>query len=122
MRRNWLEWLILGGSVVVIVALVAYLTLRALAGERPPSVAVEAGVARAEASGTWLVPLLVRNDGGQVAAAVTIEATGTVAGAEETTELTVDLLPAESEREVVASFSGQPEGAVRTRVIGYELR
>ena len=121
MRRNWLEWLILGGSVVVIVTLLAYLTLRALAGERPPSVAVVTGEPRAEASGAWLVPLQVRNEGGRAAAAVTIEATATVAGTDETSELTVDLLPAESERQVVASFSGEPEGPIRTRIVGYEL-
>ena len=121
MRRNWLEWLILGGSVVVIIALLGYLTLRALNGERPASIVVQAAAGRAEVSGAWLVPLRVRNDGDAAAAAVAIEAIATVAGAEETSEVVVDLLPGESERDVVASFGGQPEGAVRTRIVGYEL-
>jgi uncharacterized protein (TIGR02588 family) len=120
-RRNWLEWAILAASVGAIVLLVGYLGVQAIAGDEPPDVRIEAHLdgARETASG-WELPVTVRNDGGLPAAAVTFEATATVAGNEETSELMLDLAAPGTSTDLVVGFSGPPDGEVTFRLIGYE--
>jgi uncharacterized protein (TIGR02588 family) len=122
MKRNWLEWAILVISVVLVVALVGYLLVSGLANDRPAVIRPE--VTPAEAAdgpdGGWLVPLTVRNEGGKAAVSIVIEGTATVAGTEESSELTVDLLAADSEVELILGFSGRPEGEIQVRVVGFE--
>ena len=122
MRRNWLEWAILAVSVTVVALLVAYLAIVGLSGSRPASIRAEVGPAGMTAGpdGGWLVPVQVRNDGGVAAISIVVEGTATVAGEEEVSELTVDVLPAESKVEVLFGFSGQPDGDIRLRVVGFE--
>lgn len=121
MRRNWLEWLILGVSVAAIVALVGYLGFEALQGERPAQITIEAhpDEARDSAAG-WELPLTVRNDGRESALAVVIEARASIGGAEETSELVLELLAPGTEASLVAAFSGPPDGQVSLRLVGYE--
>jgi uncharacterized protein (TIGR02588 family) len=120
-RRNWLEWAILVASVAAIAILVGYLGSQAIAGDKPPDVRVEAHLdqARATSSG-WELPITVRNDGGLPAAAVAIEATATVNGQEETSELMLELAAPGTETSLVVGFSGSPDGEVAFRVTGYE--
>lgn len=122
MKRNWLEWAILVISVAVVVALVGYLLVAGLASGGPAIIRAE--VSSAEAAdgpdGGWLVPLTVRNEGGKAAVSIVVEGTATVAGMEESSELTVDVLAADSEVELVLGFSGRPEGEVQLRVVGFE--
>ncbi len=121
MNRNWLEWAILVGSVALVVALVGYLLVSGLTNGGPAVIRAQvAAEATAGPDDGWLVPLVVRNEGGRAALAIVVEGTATVAGEEETSELTVDVLAAESEVDLVLGFSGQPEGEVEVRVVGFE--
>lgn len=121
MRRNPLEWAILAVSVAAIVVLVGYLASQALTGDRPAEIRVEPhrDQARATAAG-WELPVTVRNDGGLPAAAVTIEASATVGGQEEASELVLDLAAPGTATDLVVGFSGPPEGDVAFRIVGYE--
>lgn len=122
MRRNWLEWVILVASAVVVVALVGYLLVAGLTDGGPAEIVadVRASEASEGPDGGWLVPLTVLNEGGRAAVSIVIEGTATVAGREETSELTVDILAAQSEVELVLGFSAQPDGEVEVRVVGFE--
>ena len=122
MKRNWLEWAILAISVAVVVALVGYLLVAGLSNAGPAMIRAE--VAAAEAAdgpdGGWLVPLIVRNEGGTAAVSIVVEGTATVAGTQESSELTIDLLAADSAVELVLGYSDEPEGEVQVRVVGFE--
>lgn len=122
MKRNWLEWLILIVSVVLVAGIVGYLLVTGLTDGGPAriraSVSMEEAVEGAD--GGWLVPLRVRNEGGSAAVAIVVEGTATIDGSEETSELAIDILAAGSETELVLGFSGRPEGDVAVRVVGFE--
>ncbi len=122
MKRNWLEWVILMASVLLVVGVVGYLLVTGLTNGGPA--VIRASVTMDEAvespDGGWLVPLLVRNEGGTAAVAIVVEGTATVAGSEETSELAVDILAAGSEAELMLGFSGPPEGEVEVRIVGFE--
>ena len=120
MKRNWLEWLVLGTSVAAILALVAYLALQVVAETEPAEIAVEPRPAEARSTPTgWTMPVIVRNAGVEPAAGVVIEATAPVSGEEETAELVVELLPGTSEVELVVGFSAEPEREPTVRLVGY---
>lgn len=122
MKRNWLEWAITIISVAVVIALVGYLVVSGLTSGGPAIIRAEANVAEARdgPDGGWLLPLTVRNEGGSTATSVVVEGTAIVAGTEESSELTVDILAADSEVELVLGFSGRPGGEVQVRVVGFE--
>ena len=121
MRRNWLEWVFLISSIAAIVLLVGYLAAETIAGDEPPDIRVEAQAdqARDTAIG-WVLPIIVRNEGGMPAALVTIEASATVGGEEETSEVVLDLAAPGTETDLVVGFSDPPEGEVTFRLVGYE--
>jgi len=121
MRRNLLEWAVLAGSVLALVAVVGVLVV-AWATDRGDTAIVEVRAALDEVVETesgWIVPIVVRNVGGGPAAALMIEASASVDGEEETRVLTLDLLPAGAESRLLAAFSREPDGPVRARVIGW---
>lgn len=122
MKRNALEWVILVGSLAAIIGVVGFLVVEAIAdGGRPASVGAVADMDRGAASEAgWLVPVRVYNSGGSAALSVAVEVKATVGGAEEVSELTVDVLAGGSEVELLAGFSGQPEGEVAVRIVGLE--
>jgi uncharacterized protein (TIGR02588 family) len=122
MKANWLEWAILVISVAVVVALVGYLLVSGFANGGPAVIRAEVTAAEAAAGpdGGWLVPLTVHNQGGKAAVSIIVEGTATVAGKEESSELTVDILAADSEVQLILGFSGRPEGEVQVRVVGFE--
>jgi uncharacterized protein (TIGR02588 family) len=122
MKRNWLEWIILGFSVAVVVLLVGFLFYTGITNRGPAVIRAEvdaAGPAEGP-DGGWLVPLNVRNEGSKVAASIVVEGTASISGKEESSQLTIDLLAADSTIDLVLGFSGQPEGEVRVRVVGFE--
>ena len=122
MKRNALEWLILVVSILAVLGLVGYLVADGL-GDSGTPVSITAEVVTQEgAAGAqgWLVPVRVRNVGGYAAIGVVVEGTAEVAGAVETSDLTVDVLAAGSEVGLMFGFSGRPEGDVQVRVVGYE--
>jgi uncharacterized protein (TIGR02588 family) len=121
MRRNWLEWVVLVVSALAVSAVVAYLAYDGLtSGNDPanPTIELHLDAARQGELG-WIVPATMRNTGDRPAEAVVIEATGTVAGKEEKTELDVDFLPAGTEVDVELAFSAKPEGPIEVRLVGF---
>jgi uncharacterized protein (TIGR02588 family) len=123
MKRNWLEWLILAVSVAAIAGVAGYLAIAALDGDpAPPTIVAEVDVgAGAEGPTGWTAPILIRNDGGQAARTLTIEARAEVDGTEETSTLTVDLLGPQSDTEGTVGFSGPPSGPIALRVVSFEV-
>lgn len=121
MRRNWLERVVLGASVLTIVGLVGYLGFETFQGDPPPVISVEPHPDEARTTPTgWELPFTVHNTGGEPAESVTIEATASVAGTEETSELVLELAAPGTAADLVAGFSGPPDGEVSFRVVGYE--
>lgn len=121
MHRNVVEWLVLAVSIVLIAGVVGLLAVEAIAGSTDARVRIElAGVGEAGATG-WTVPAVIRNEGGEAAHRLVVEASASVDGATERSSLTVDLLPADSEVEVVFGFSGHPEDDPTVRVVGWEV-
>jgi uncharacterized protein (TIGR02588 family) len=120
MRRNPLDWLVLVVSTIAIALLVGYLAVAAVTGTRTEAdVVVELGVPAAATEG-WLVQATVRNDGDAAALTVVVEASAMVGTTEETSELTLDLVPQGSTVDIAFGFSGQPAD-LQARVVGYEL-
>lgn len=121
MRRNWLEWAILVSSVVALLGLVGFLVVAAVTDRTDADIRLDVRMAEArETEAGWLVPVSVRNEGGEPAAGLMIEASAEVDGAEETAEVTLDLLPAHSQAEIVVGLSAAPDGELRLRVLGFE--
>jgi uncharacterized protein (TIGR02588 family) len=121
--RVGLEWAILAASALVIVLVGGFLAIDGLTGgDDPPDpvVTVQLDQGRAGAHG-WIVPATVLNRGHEAAEAVVLEATATVAGATETSEIDVDFLPSGTVVEVAFAFSGQPEAGVEIRLVGFRL-
>ena len=122
MRQNWLEWAVLGSSVVVIVALVGYLAVTAVSTATPPAISVVAHPDEARSTDAgWEVPVTVRNDGGEAALTVAIEGTASVGGETETAQLEVDLLGPGTQEELVLRFSAAPDGELELRLVGFSL-
>jgi uncharacterized protein (TIGR02588 family) len=121
-KRNIVEWAVLVVSVVAIALLVAALVLTGLSENSPadPQVELKLNEARMGQLG-WMLPATVRNEGDMTAEAVVIEATATVDGEEESSEIEVAFLPAGSEEDVVFAFSAEPDSDVTVRLVGYQL-
>ncbi|HWH23620.1 MAG TPA: hypothetical protein VNW68_01880 [Candidatus Limnocylindria bacterium] len=122
MKRNIVEWAVLGVSIVAIVALVAVLLAESVAPARPPEpvIRLQPAAARASEAG-WIVPATVVNAGNQPAEAVFVEASATVAGNAETSQLEVNYLPAGTTIELAFAFSAQPDGDVTVRLVGFRI-
>ena len=121
MRRNALEWLALGVSVAAIAVVVGYLVYDGVTGgldPADPTITLRPAEAYQGQLG-WVLPATMSNRGDKAAEAVTVEATATVAGKEETTELEIDFLPAGTEVEINLGFSSRPEGEVEVRLVGF---
>lgn len=121
--RVGLEWAVLAISALVIVLVAGFLVFEGLtAGDDPPdpAVTVHSDQGRAGAHG-WIVPATVLNRGHEAAEAVVLEATATVGGETETSEIDIDFLPAGTAVDVAFAFSDRPEGGVEVRVVGFRL-
>lgn len=123
MRRNWLEWFVLALSMGAILAVATVLLLDGVGGASdPPDPRVELRMEEARESEVgWILPATVTNQGDQAAEAITLEATAIVDGEEETSEVSIDFLPADSEVDVEIGFSGPPESEVQVRLVGQRL-
>ena len=123
MRQNWLEWVVLGVSVVAVVGLVGFLTIDGITDEgRPPEPRAELlAQAAYEFAGGWIIPATVTNGGDEAAEALALRATATIDGAEEESEISIDYLPPGSDVDVSFGFSAPPEGEVTVQVVGFRL-
>jgi len=122
MKRNAIEWVVLGVSVAGIVVLVGALIIEGLGGQRPadPEVEVHTAEARQGAQG-WIVPVTVRNGGDEAVEAVIFEAHATVDGNSDASQLEVDFLPAGTSVEAAFAFTAQPAGEVTVRLVSYRV-
>ncbi|MBA3777999.1 MAG: hypothetical protein H0X16_01595 [Chloroflexi bacterium] len=122
MKRNWLEWLVLGLSVVAIGGLVAFLFLDGLSEETPPSPVAEIHLEKAHTSDLgWYAPVTVTNQGDEAAEAIVLEASADVDGSEEVSEVDIDYLPAGTDVEVEIGFSAEPDSEIQLRIVGFRL-
>ena len=120
MRRNIVEWLVLVGGALSVLALVAALVGQSIGSSRPPVIEATVLVDEAAASDLgWTVPVEVRNVGGRSAAGVVIDAVATVGGVEEVASVDIDLLAGSGRAVRVIAFSAEPEGDVQLRLVGY---
>jgi uncharacterized protein (TIGR02588 family) len=123
MRSNWLEWTVLGFSIVVLVAVVGFLVVDGLVDEgRPPEpvVTLRAEEAYAGEHG-WYLPATVANRGDSAAEAVLLRAVASVGDDVEEAEVTIDYLPSGTVVEVSFAFSAEPDGEVTVRPVGFRL-
>lgn len=120
-EKNWLEWVVFGVGLVLVVSTLGYLVYDgATAADTPPDVEVRLGEPRPGGAG-FLVPVTVFNRGGQTAEGVTVEVVLDTAAAPEQSEFTVAFLPRGGTREASVTFHTDPAaGALRARVLGYE--
>ena len=107
---------------MLVAVLIGYLAISGLSnvGSAALQASADPGRATEGPDGAWLVPVTVRNDGGMAAVSIVVEGTATVGGVQEASELTVDILAAESEVELILGFSARPADDVRVRIVGYE--
>lgn len=123
MRQNWLEWVALAVSVLVILSIAGFLLVDGVRddGVPPmPSIELHRGDAYETASG-WIVPATVTNEGDEAAEAVSLLARASVGGTEEESEVVIDYLPAGTSVEVGFAFSAEPQGEVAVRTAGFRL-
>ena len=121
MRRNPLEWLVLGLSLAAIAIVVGYLVYDGVSGgtdPADPSITLHPTEAYQGQLG-WVIPATMSNRGDEAAEAVVVEATAMVGGKEETTELEVDFLPVGTDVGIQLAFSARPEGEVEVRLVGF---
>ena len=122
MKRNALEWAILAVSLTAILGLVGFLVVDAFDGDGPASVGAVAESDQGLANDNgWLIPIRVYNRGGTAALSVVVEVSAVVDGADEVSELTVDVLAGGSEVQLLAGFSGPPDSEVSIRITGLEV-
>lgn len=108
LEKNWLEWLVFGLSLLLVLATVGYLVREALTTERtPPEVVVRLGEPRAGGGG-YQVPVAASNRGGQAAEQVQVSVTLEVAGSSHESVLSIPFLPRESTREGWVTFPTDP--------------
>jgi uncharacterized protein (TIGR02588 family) len=123
MRRNWVEWVALLGSAVLVLSVVGFLVVDGLTDDGQPPVPVVA-LRTEEAYPTdlgWILPATVSNDGDTAAEALVLRATASVDGTEEESEVTIDYLPAGTEVEISFGFSAEPDDQVDVQTGGFRL-
>jgi uncharacterized protein (TIGR02588 family) len=122
-EKNWLEWVVFGVGLLLVVSTLAYLVYDgATSADTPPDIEVRLGESRPGGAG-FLVPVTVFNRGGQTAEGVTVEVSLEGAGSPEPErgEFTVAFLPRGGTREGWVAFRSDPRaGKLSARAPGYE--
>lgn len=122
-EKNWLEWCVFAAGLLLVLALVAYLTYDiATARSGPPNVQVELGRSFPQSAG-YAVPVTVTNRGHETAEQVHIEVQLTRPdGQTEKGELMLQFLPRGATRHGTVTFTVDPRraGSLTSRVLGYE--
>jgi len=122
-EKNWLEWVVFGVGLVLVVSTLAYLVYDgATSADAPPDIEVRLGEPQRGGPG-FLVPVTVVNRGGETAGGVTVEVVLEGAGSPEPErgEFTLAFLPRRSTREGWVSFRSDPRtGKLTARALGYE--
>jgi uncharacterized protein (TIGR02588 family) len=122
-EKNWLEWVVFGVGLVLVVSTLAYLVYDgATSADAPPDIEVRLGEPQRGGPG-FLVPVTVFNRGGETAGGVAVEVVLEGAGAPEPerAEFTIAFLPRRGTREGWVAFRSDPRaGRLTARAIGYE--
>jgi uncharacterized protein (TIGR02588 family) len=125
-RKNWLEWLVFGAGLTLLLATIGYLGYQALEyGQQPAALTVTLGEPWApdgDQPEQIVVPVTVRNDGGETAAEVKVEVSLVHNGKDglERRELTFAFVPHMSSRAGAVSFEHRPDpDEMRARVLSY---
>jgi uncharacterized protein (TIGR02588 family) len=122
-EKNWLEWVVFGVGLLLVVSTLAYLVYDgATSADTPPDVEVRLGEPRPGGAG-FILPVTVVNRGGQTAEGISVEVVLEAAGASEPErgEFTVAFLPRGGTREGWVSFRSDPRaGKLTARALGYE--
>lgn len=120
--RRLIEISVLTLSAMAILTVAGVLVAEALDENKPPNPQVEVHLeAMREGSLGWIVPLTVTNGGDVAVEEAVFEATATVNGAAEMSEVTILLLPPGTDVDVEVGFSGRPEPPIEVRLVGYLL-
>lgn len=93
MKKNALEWAVFAFGLAAILVVIVGLIRDARTSAGPPDLRVTAGKSQ-EVGGRWIVPVTVRNRGGEAAAVVAVRAKA----GDQTAEFDLDYVPRESER------------------------
>jgi uncharacterized protein (TIGR02588 family) len=120
--RDVLEWVVLGISVLAISAVTLVLVVEALGEttQADPQVELHEAEGRQGSLG-WIIPVTVTNSGDESVEGVVLEATAQVDGAEETSQIDLPFLPAQTEIDAEIAFSSRPDGAITVRLLGHRL-
>lgn len=119
-KKNWLEWLVFSGSIVLVTGLLGYLVYAgATGGDTPPDLVVELG-APVRQTQHFSVPIVVTNQGDIPAEDVVVQVTLDANAQQEQAEFSVSYLPSGGSGEGWATFVSDPRsGTLATRVVGY---
>lgn len=121
-EKNRLEWTVFAVSLVILAFVFGFLGYDALtsAGEQP-DLFVELGAAEAQRD-YYVIPVTLRNDGGQSVEEVQLDV-ALIAGEREleTASVTVATLPRQSTRQAWVVFSVDPADAdrIEPRIVSY---
>jgi uncharacterized protein (TIGR02588 family) len=122
-RKNWLEWLVFGCGVLLVLGTVGFLARDAMREDaKPADVIVRLGRPRAGAE-RHAIPVTVINVGGEAATGVRVQVALERDGTEiERAELEIPFLPRGARREGWVTFGGAsgPDDRVRAAAVGYE--
>lgn len=123
-QKNPLEWAVFAASLVLVLAVAGLLVYDAVGGapQGQPQLVVRPGEPRAQGN-LLTVPVVVENNGRQAAEQVLVAVTVRQAGgAEETAELTFDLIPrnASEEGQIAVPLHGAVE-AIEGYVVSFRL-
>ncbi len=122
MKRNWLEWAVLGLSVAVVLAVAGVLVADGLGdSQSEPRLRVELTGEPMRSGDGWLVPAEVLNEGNAPATNLLVEATAELEGGTQTSQVRLDFAPPGSTTQVVFAFSGQPQADLGARIVAFEL-
>lgn len=118
-RKNWLEWTVFAGGLALLLAVVGFLVVEAIAAEgRPATLSVELGepTRRDTEPAQVVVPVTVRNDGDRAAEAVLVE----VERGDERGQVEIHDVPRMSSRTGSVAFPPSARsGELRARIVGY---
>jgi uncharacterized protein (TIGR02588 family) len=121
-EKNRLEWSVFAVSLVALASIFGLLGYDALtSANEQPDIAISLGTVEAH-DGYYIVPLQLKNDGGQSVENVEVEVALTRDGQElESSSVSVAELPRQSSRRAWVAFSINPDAAAAldARVVSY---
>ncbi|MBA3240522.1 MAG: hypothetical protein H0T60_04775 [Acidobacteria bacterium] len=122
-RKNWVEWVVFGVGLALVAGTLGFLVYdgASAGGDAPPDLRIELGEATRRGE-SFVVPVTVKNVGGQTAEGVTVEVSLERDGSPpEQGEFGIAFLPRGGKREGFVTFNTDPSGSrLVPRVLGYE--